>query len=43
MNLYWGTTKNKMEDWFILAASSKEAAESHEYFEEFNNGNAEFV
>jgi len=45
MNLYWVTTNQHEEDWFIVAESPEEAAKHHEDFEGYDPGEAvaEFV
>jgi hypothetical protein len=40
MNLYWVTTEDHAEDWFVLANSAKEAATFHEDAEGYAPGNA---
>jgi len=40
MNLYWVTTEDHDEDWFIVAPSSKEASRLHEKMEGYNPGEA---
>jgi len=40
MQLYWVTTEDHDEDWFIVASSSKEAAKYHENMEGYNPGDA---
>ncbi len=40
MKLYWVTTEDHDEDWFIVAASSKEAAKYHEKMEGYDPGDA---
>jgi hypothetical protein len=40
MQLYWVTTEDHDEDWFIVASSSKEAAKFHENMEGYNPGDA---
>jgi len=40
MQLYWATTEDHCEDWFIVASSKKEAAQLHEYLEGYDNGEA---
>ncbi len=40
MKLYWVTTKDHDEDWFIVASNSKEAAKFHEGYEGYNPGAA---
>ncbi len=40
MKLYWVTTEDHEEDWFIVASSSKEAAKLHENMEGYNPGDA---
>ena len=43
--LYWATTEDHCEDWFIVASSAKEAAQLHENMEGYDDGDAaaEFV
>src|SRR5215469_6762248 len=41
VNLYWVTTPDGDEDWFILAHSRKEAEDFHESGEGYEEGNAE--
>jgi hypothetical protein len=41
MKLYWVTTEDHDEDWFIVASSSKEASKFHENMEGYNPGDAE--
>ncbi len=45
LNLYWATTEDHDEDWFIIAENEKEAAKIHEEEEGYNPGDAlaEFV
>ncbi len=45
MKLYWATTKQGSENWFIVANSEEEAADCHEAFEGFatKTANAKFV
>jgi len=45
MNLYWVTTEDHHEDWFIMAENEQEAAGIHEDAEGYNTGDAsaEFV
>ena len=40
MKLYWVTTEDHDEDWFIVASNSKEAAKLHEDMEGYNPGDA---
>jgi hypothetical protein len=40
MELYWVTTVDHEEDWFIVATSSDEAAKLHENMEGYNPGDA---
>ena len=40
MKLYWVTTEDHHEDWFIIASSNKEASKLHEEFEGYNFGDA---
>ncbi|MEW6666609.1 MAG: hypothetical protein AB1512_15490 [Thermodesulfobacteriota bacterium] len=40
MKLYWVTTDDHDEDWFIVASSSEEAAKCHENMEGYNPGDA---
>jgi hypothetical protein len=40
MQLYWATTEDHSEDWFIIANSEKEAAKLHELMEGYNDGDA---
>lgn len=40
MKLYWVTTEDHHEDWFIIASSKKEASKLHEEFEGYNFGSA---
>ncbi|MCP3926955.1 MAG: hypothetical protein GY714_30725 [Desulfobacterales bacterium] len=40
MNLYWVTTEDNHENWFIVASSGKEAAKCHEDYEGYNTGDA---
>jgi len=37
MNLYWVTTEDHAEDWFVLANSAEEAAIFHEDTEGYAN------
>lgn len=41
MNLYWVTTEDHDEDWFIVANNAEEAAAFHEYAEGYNPGDVE--
>ncbi len=45
MNIYWATTEDHDEDWFIIAENEQEAAKLHEEMEGYNPGDAvaEFV
>lgn len=40
MNLYWVTTEDHAEDWFIVANTAKEAATFHEEREGYDYGEA---
>ena len=40
MKLYWVTTEDHCEDWFIVAGSAKEAARLHENMEGYDAGDA---
>ncbi|MCP4492690.1 MAG: hypothetical protein GY820_36085 [Gammaproteobacteria bacterium] len=40
MQLYWATTEDHDEDWFIVASSANEAARFHENMEGYNIGDA---
>lgn len=40
MKLYWVTTDDHDEDWFMIASSSKAAAKLHEDMEGYNHGEA---
>jgi uncharacterized protein CbrC (UPF0167 family) len=40
MNLYWVTTDDHAEDWFIVASSAQEAATFHEDAEGYDYGDA---
>jgi len=40
MKLYWVTTEDHHEDWFIIASSNKEASKLQEEFEGYNFGSA---
>ena len=40
MKLYWVTTEDHDEDWFIVASSQKEAVSLHENFEGYDPGDA---
>ena len=40
MKLYWVTTEDHHEDWFIIASSKKEASKLHEEFEGYDLGSA---
>ena len=41
MKLYWVTTEDHDEDWFIVAPSQTEASKYHENMEGYNPGDAE--
>lgn len=41
MNLYWVTTEDHHEDWFVVAATSEEACKFHENSEGYDTGEAE--
>ena len=41
MKLFWVTTEDHHEDWFIVAASSEEASKYHEKMEGYESGDAE--
>jgi len=41
MILYWVTTEDHDEDWFVLAASPVEATQYFENYEGYNQGDAE--
>ncbi len=41
MILYWVTTEDHFEDWFVLAASPEEATQYFEDYEGYNPGDAE--
>jgi hypothetical protein len=41
MKLFWATTDDHDEDWFIIASSSEEAAKLHETMEGYDSGDAE--
>ncbi len=41
MILYWVTTEDHDEDWFVLAPSSKDATQYFENYEGYNPGDAE--
>ena len=45
LKLYWATTEDHDEDWFIVASSAKGAARLHENLEGYESGyaTAEFV
>jgi hypothetical protein len=45
MKLYWVTTKDCLEDWFVVAKTKQAASRYHELAEGFNSGdaNAEFI
>lgn len=43
MKLYWVTTDDHDEDWFIVASSSKQASKLHEDMEGYNAGDAKAV
>jgi len=40
MKLYWVTTEDHEEDWFVIAISEKEAAKFHEDMEGYDPGDA---
>lgn len=40
MNLYWVTTEDHEEDWFVIANTAEEAAAFHEEYEGYDMGNA---
>ena len=40
MNLYWVTTEDHAEDWFIMANNPEEAATFHEEMEGYDPGDA---
>jgi len=40
MKLYWVTTVDHHEDWFMIASTAKEAAKLHEKYEGYNSGDA---
>lgn len=40
MNLYWVTTQDNAEDWFIVAHNAEEAAALHEEMEGYDPGEA---
>jgi len=40
MNLYWVTTEDHAEDWFIVANNPQEAATFHEEMEGYDPGDA---
>lgn len=40
MRLYWVTTEDHCEDWFILACNEIEATKLHENMEGYDNGDA---
>ena len=40
MNLYWVTTKDYAEDWFIVANNAKEATTFREEMEGYDPGDA---
>ena len=40
MKLYWVTTEDHDEDWFIVASSSEEASKYHEDMEGYDPGDA---
>ena len=41
MKLYWVTTEDHHEDWFIVASSLEEASMCHENMEGYNQGEAQ--
>ena len=40
MQLYWATTEDHSEDWFIVARDVREAARLHEHLEGYDEGEA---
>ncbi len=40
MQLYWATTEDHSEDWFIIANSEKEAGKLNELMEGYDDGDA---
>ena len=40
MKLYWVTTEDHHEDWFIIASSKNKASKLHEEFEGYDMGSA---
>ena len=40
MKLYWVTTEDHHEDWFIVASTAEEASKLHEEFEGYEHGEA---
>lgn len=40
LQLYWATTEDHCEDWFIVASSTHEAARLHEHLEGYDDGDA---
>ena len=40
MNLYWVTTEDHAEDWFVVAINAKEATAFHEFMEGYEAGDA---
>lgn len=40
LHLYWVTTRDHDEDWFIVAANSRSAQRFHERYEGYNPGDA---
>lgn len=40
MNLYWVTTEDHDEDWFVVASSPQEACKFHEDVEGYDPGDA---
>ena len=40
MQLYWATTEDHNEDWFIVASNVREAARLHENMEGYDEGEA---
>ena len=40
MKIYWVTTEDHAEDWFVVATCSEEAAKLHEDMEGYNPGDA---
>lgn len=40
LHLYWVTTRDHDEDWFIVATNSRSARRFHEHYEGYNSGDA---